>query len=94
MNRKTRVMALILVIVMILALLASVVLPYLSMISPGTGISGEKRKTASKTREPPQPGRLFSICRFAIFSVVYAAGDHRKGKGGVKSRGERKKPRA
>ncbi len=29
MNRKTRVMALILVIVMILALLASVVLPYL-----------------------------------------------------------------
>ena len=29
MNRKTRVMALILVLVMILALLASVVLPYL-----------------------------------------------------------------
>lgn len=29
MNRKTRVMAMILVIVMILALLASVVLPYL-----------------------------------------------------------------
>lgn len=29
MNRKTRVMALIMVIVMILALLASVVLPYL-----------------------------------------------------------------
>ena len=29
MNRKTRVMALLLVIVMILALLASVVLPYL-----------------------------------------------------------------
>ena len=57
MNRKTRVMALILVIVMILALLASVVLPYLYMIS-SVGFGREKEDCLKDKRAAPTGAAL------------------------------------